>query len=80
MPLKQYFGFVGSGLLALIFGLNWCITETPTERIRSGASKSLIRVSSIERLPERVVFDTSVPQIEPQEVRAPNNLHSYSLK
>jgi hypothetical protein len=70
MPLKLYFGYVGGGLLALLFGLNWLMAEQPIKAVRAEISKSSIRISSIERLPERVIFDTSAPQPAPAMVQA----------
>lgn len=65
MPLLKYFGFVGSGLLLLLFGLNWLLPQTTEWPVRSGVDKTVIRISSVERLPERVVIDTSLPTIVP---------------
>jgi hypothetical protein len=62
MPILKYFGYTGSGLLALLFGLNWLMPETPIAVVRTEVSRSSIRISSIERLPDRIVFDTSTPQ------------------
>lgn len=70
MPLKLYFGYVGSGLLALLFGLSWLIAEPPNKAARAEISKTSIRISSIERLPERIIFDTRTPQPAPEVVRA----------
>jgi hypothetical protein len=70
MPLKLYFGYVGSGLLTLLFGLNWLMADPPIKAGRAEASKSSIRISSIERLPERIIFDTRTPQPAPGVVRA----------
>jgi hypothetical protein len=71
MPILKYFGFVSSGLLALLFGLNWLMPERQFEPARAEAgSKFAIRISSIEKLPERVVFDTSVPSPLPRVDKA----------
>ena len=69
MPLLKYFGFVGTALLLLLLGLSWLLPEFKTENIRADIDKSVIRISSIEKLPDRVVYDTSVPAIaSPQTV------------
>src|SRR5580765_6884333 len=63
MPLMKYFGFVGSALVLLLLGLGWCLPQPTAEPVRAGSNKSVIRISSVERLPERVVIDTSLPTI-----------------
>ena len=65
MPLLRYFGFVGSALVLLLFGLGWCFPQPVAEPIRSGIDRPVIRISSVERLPERVDIDTSLPTIVP---------------
>jgi hypothetical protein len=69
MPLLKYFGFVGTALLLLLLGLNWLLPELKAESIRADIDKSVIRISSIEKLPARAVYDTSLPTIaSPQTV------------
>jgi len=65
MPLRRYFGFVGSALLLLLFGLDWYLPQPVVEPVRAVTDKPVIRISSIEKLPERVVIDTSLPTIVP---------------
>ncbi len=65
MPLLRYFGFGGSGLVILLFGLSWCFPQPVSEPIRSGIDRPVIRISSVEHLPERVDIDTSLPTIAP---------------
>jgi hypothetical protein len=65
MPLMRYFGFVGSALLLLLLGLNWLLPQAVSEPIVSGSDRPAILISSAEKLPERVVFDTSLPTIIP---------------
>ena len=65
MPLMKYFGFVGSALVLLLLGLGWYFPQSTAEPIRAGTEKSVIRISSDELLPERVVIDTSLPTIVP---------------
>ena len=62
MLILKYFGYAGSGLLALLFGLSWLVPEKPIVAVRTEVNRSSIRISSIERLPDRIVFDTSAPQ------------------
>jgi hypothetical protein len=65
MPLMRYFGFVGSALLLLLLGLSWLLPQAVSEPIVSGGDRPVILISSAEKLPERVVFDTSLPTIIP---------------
>jgi hypothetical protein len=65
MPLLRYFGFVGSALLLLLFGLNWYLPQPAVEPVGAVADRPVIRISSIEKLPEPVVIDTSLPTIVP---------------
>ena len=60
MPLMKYFGFVGSALVLLLLVMNWVLPEPTTEPIHGSIERPSIRISSIESLPERVVFDTSM--------------------
>jgi hypothetical protein len=66
MPLLRYIGFAGSALVLLLFGLNWCFPQHVSEPIRSGIGRPVIRISSVERLPERLDIDTSLPTIVPR--------------
>jgi hypothetical protein len=65
MPLLKYFGSAGTALLLLLFGLNWLVPQTAEGPVRSGVDRTVIRISSVERLPERVTIDTSLPTIVP---------------
>ena len=68
MPLLQYFGFVGPALIMLLLGVNWMLPPSTTEYIQGTLDRPSIRISSIETLPERIVFDTSLPQIAPSPI------------
>jgi hypothetical protein len=65
MPLLKYFGFVGSALLVLLLALNWLLPEVKTESVNADAEKPVIRISSIEKLPEKVDIDTNLSTIVP---------------
>ena len=65
MPLLRYFGFAGGAPVLLLFGLSWCFPQPASEPIRSGIDRPVIRISSVEQLPERVDIDTSLPTIVP---------------
>ena len=62
MPLFQYFGWVGSFLLAALFAANWFVSvpigpapgpDVPRDQ------KTSIRIHTDHKWPERVVFDTT---------------------
>jgi hypothetical protein len=61
MPLLRYFIFVGGSLLALLFAVNAALPMEPLpENLTSGSDLPPIRIHSERKLPDRVVFDTSV--------------------
>lgn len=63
MPLLRYFLYVGGGLLALLFVVNAAYPVAPLpDTLTSAADLPPIRIHSDRKLPERVVFDTSVSQ------------------
>jgi len=63
MPLLRYFGVVGPALLMLLLGVNWLLPDSVVEPTHASIERPAIRISSIEKLPERVVFDTTLPPI-----------------
>jgi hypothetical protein len=65
LPLLRYFGFVGSALVTLLFGLSWCFPQPVSDRTGSGIDRSIIRINSVEKVPDRVDIDTSLPTIVP---------------
>jgi hypothetical protein len=65
MPLMKYFVFVGSALVLLLLAMNWLLPESTAEPVHSSIERPVIRISSIETLPERVVFDNSMPYMAP---------------
>jgi hypothetical protein len=69
MPLRRYFTFVGGALLALLLIVNACLPTLPTLPVAGGSQstvdRSIIRIHSDTKWPERVVFDTSHPTITP---------------
>ena len=68
MPLLRYFGFAGSALVLLLFGLSWFVPQPVAEPIRTGIDRPDIRINPVAKLPERVDIDSSLPTIVP----APN--------
>jgi len=65
MPLMKYFVFVGSALVLLLLAMNWLLPDPTAEPVYSSTERPVIRISSIETLPGRVVFDTSRPYMAP---------------
>jgi hypothetical protein len=78
MPLARYFFFVGGVLLALLFAVDAVLPTSSDEMALSkskdsvsadsGPDKSIIRIHSDRKWPERVVFDTSLPTIVPTSI------------
>jgi hypothetical protein len=74
MPLFQYFGWVGSFLLAALLAASWCFpapvapqSDVPLDQ------KISIRIHTDHRWPERVVLDTT-GTTQAQEARAENGI------
>ena len=65
MPLMKYFVLVGCALVLLLLAMNWLSPGPTAEPIYSGIQRPAIRISSIETLPERVVFDNTMPYMAP---------------
>jgi hypothetical protein len=66
MPVARYFLVVGGVLLALLFVLDAVVPKAPVAAsTEASADKSVIRIHSDRKWPERVVFDTSLPTIIP---------------
>ena len=62
MPLFQYFGWVGSFLLAVLFAVSWwfSVSIAPTPASEHARSNRInIRIHTDQKWPERVVFDTT---------------------
>lgn len=68
MPLLRYLGFAGSAVVLLLFGLSWYFPQPVSEPIRNGTDRPVIRISSVEQLPERLDIDTSLPTIVPPPI------------
>jgi hypothetical protein len=66
MPVARYFLFVGGVLLALLFVLDAVLPKAPVAATTEASTdKSIIRIHSDRKWPERIVFDTSLPTIIP---------------
>jgi hypothetical protein len=68
MPLARYFAFVGATLIALLFVADAYLPKLPDAPATTTATDlSVIRIHSDRKLPDRVVFDTSIPTIAPAQ-------------
>jgi hypothetical protein len=67
MPVARYFIFVGGALLALLFLID---AYAPSQAVVANHTapsidRNVVRIRSDQKLPERVVYDTSLPTIVP---------------
>lgn len=59
MPVFQYFGWVGSFLLAALLAANWCLPKPDAPRAGVSLDQKIsIRIHTDQKWPERVVLDT----------------------
>jgi hypothetical protein len=67
MPVARYFLFVGGVLLALLLAIDAFAPQQAVvaSQAVSSVDKAVVRIRSDQKLPERVVFDTSLPTIVP---------------
>jgi hypothetical protein len=63
MLLLRYFVFVGGVLVALLFAADAYAPKSEVASVTDGVDRSVIRIHSDRKWPERVVFDTSAPTI-----------------
>jgi hypothetical protein len=72
MPVARYFLFVGGVLLALLLALDALVPQQAVVASQAAPSidKTVVRIRSDQKLPERVVYDTSIPTIVPPTVTA----------
>ena len=64
MPIARYFIFVGATLAALLLIADWCLPTPPAMFAKQLViPRSIIRIKSARKWPEKVVLDTSQPTI-----------------
>jgi hypothetical protein len=84
MPLLQYFGWVGSVLLAALFAAGWWLPGNVSGAPPAKAPRSenlQIRIRSDHKWPERVVFDTTGPELAPaKSARAQTGPHDREAR
>jgi len=64
MPILRFMTWVGTALLALLFLADWQLPK-PLPEPASDTIRPVIRITSIQQPPERIVIDTSQPTIVP---------------
>jgi hypothetical protein len=72
MPVARYFLFVGGVLLALILAIDAFFPQQAVVASQAVPSvdKTVVRIRSDQKPPERVVYDTSLPTIVPPATTA----------
>lgn len=65
MPLARYFVYVGGTLLALLLLLSAYLPKPAETAVASDVQRPVVRIHSDQKLPERIVIDTSIPTIVP---------------
>jgi hypothetical protein len=65
MPIGRYITWVGASLLVLLFAANWFLPQSLAEPSAAEPNRPIIRISSVQQPPERIVIDTSLPTIVP---------------
>ena len=72
MPVARYFLFVGGVLLALLLAIDALVPQQAVVASQAAPSvdKTVVRIRSDQKLPERVVYDTSLPTIVPPTATA----------
>ena len=68
MPWFRYFVFIGGALLAFLFISDaYAPKEALVNEQASDAERSILRIRSDQKWPERIVLDTSLPTISPPQ-------------
>ena len=67
MPIARYFLFVGGVLLALLWAIDALVPQQAVVASQAAPSidKTVVRIRSDQKPPERVVYDVSLPTIVP---------------
>ena len=67
MPVARYFLFVGGVLLALLLAIDALVPQQTVVASQAAPSidKTVVRIRSDQKPPERVVYDTNLPTIVP---------------
>jgi hypothetical protein len=65
MPIGRYITWVGASLLVLLFLANWFLPQSVAAPTGEEINRPMIRISSVQQPPERIVIDTNLPTIVP---------------
>jgi hypothetical protein len=68
MPVGRYFLYIGGVLLALLFIADWWLPSLGNGSAPSGVDRTTIRIHSVQKWPNAVVIDTTLPTIVPPPV------------
>ena len=80
MPIARYFIIVGGALAALLLIADWCLPTPPAMFAKQLViDKSIIRIRSAHKWPEKIVLDTSQPTVAPLAVAEPSATQSVRL-
>jgi hypothetical protein len=72
VPLARYFIIVGGALAALLLIASWCLPVPPALFAEQLAfDRTIIRIRSAHKWPEKIVLDTTQPTITPPAIEAP---------
>lgn len=78
MPIGRYVTWVGTLLLALLFVVDWLVPKSAPDADSRTIDKPVIRIASIQQLPERIVIDTNQPTIVPPPMLAGDRAQGQS--
>ena len=67
MPLFRYFVVTGGVLAAVLLIVNRFVAQPESDSTQAEQGSPTIRINSVEKWPEKIVFDTSAPQIRPPD-------------
>jgi hypothetical protein len=65
MPIVRFITWVSISLLALLFVADWSLPKPLPEPAGDAIDRPVIRITSVQQPPERVIIDTSQPTIVP---------------
>ena len=69
MPIARYFIFVGGTLATLLLIAGWCLPAPPAMFANQLAiDRSIIRIKSARKWPEKVVLDTNQPTLSSSSI------------
>jgi hypothetical protein len=65
MALMKYLVLAGSALVLLLLAMNWLLPDPTAEPVYTSTVRPVIKISSIETLPEKAVLDNTMPYTAP---------------